>query len=285
MSASVCPSETNAARAARALAPIRVDGGFRIAVARGNGITRLADLEERGGWRVRFPDLADGTGLEAISINTGGGIIGGDRVRCAIDVASGHLTVASQAAERIYRSLGPAATIETVMTLGDGVQLDWLPQETILFSGARLQRRYDVEMAETAQLLMVETMVFGRTASGEVVRDGSLRDQWRVRRGGKLIFAEAIRLDGDMHVHLQGQAIGDGARAMALLLLVARDAEARIDGLRAILDGTELDCGVSAWNGMLCVRVIARDAARLRQAVVRVAEAAMGRRMPRVWSL
>ncbi|MFM9942259.1 MAG: urease accessory protein UreD [Hyphomicrobiaceae bacterium] len=285
MSASVCPFETGSSRAARELASIRVDGGFRIAVAHADGRTRVTDLEERGGWRVRFPELADGGDLEAISINTGGGILGGDHVRSAIEVESGHLCVASQAAERIYRSLGPPAIIETSMALGDGARLDWLPQETILFSSARLQRRYDVAMATTAQLLMVETIVLGRTASGEAVRDGSLSDQWRVHRGGKLIFAEATRLAGDMHTHMQGPAIGDGARAMAVVLLVAPMAEHKLETVRAVCNGAELDCGVSAWNGMLTARLMARDAAALRQTVVRVAEAAMGRRLPRVWSL
>lgn len=262
-----------------------MDGGFHIAVSQTDGTTRLADLEERGGWRIRFPEIGGERRLEAVSINTGGGIIGGDRVDCAIEVESGHLSLATQAAERIYRSLGPAARIDARLSIGaDGV-LEWLPQETILFSGARLQRRYDIEMAASARLLMLEMIVLGRTASGERVRDGSLNDQWRVRRDGKLIFAEAIRLDGDMHTHMQRAAIGEGARAMALLLLVAPGAEEQIDLLRATFANAEIDCGASAWNGMLTARLIARDTAMLRQAAARAAEVLMGRQMPRVWSL
>ena len=285
MFAGASPYNSEAAGAATALAGVRVRGGFRIACRYQDGATRVSDLDESGGWRIRFPELHHTRHIEAVSINTGGGIIGGDHIACQIAADSGHLVVASQAAERIYRSLGPPARITSTFTLGGGANLDWLPQETILFSGARLHRSYDVTMADTARLLMVESIILGRTASGEAVRDGGLNDQWRIRRGGRLVYAEALRVEGDMHTHLLRAATGGEARALATLLFVAPDAADRLALVRATTENCELDCGVSAWNGMLVARFVARDAARLRQCLVKAVQAVSDRALPRVWSL
>lgn len=286
MSADAFRSSDAGAATARALARVRVTGGYRVGVRADGSVTRLADLEERGGWRVRFPDPPDGSSVEAVSVNTGGGIIGGDRVRAQIDVAGGHLVATTQAAERIYRSLGPDAEVESTLDVAAGATLAWLPQETILFEGARLKRRLDVAVGATGRVLLVESVVLGRTASGERLRSGALEDRWRVRREGTLIFADTLRLGGDIDAHMSRAAVGGGARAMALVLLVAPDADEKLGTARSAMGAAdEVDCGASAWNGMLSVRFMARDARLLRGAVVRVIEALRGTTMPRVWSL
>ena len=285
MSDAAFPSEGEAGRAAHALAAIRVAGGVRVGVAaREDSGTRLAILEERGGYRVRFP-TPERSGVEAVVINIGGGVVGGDHVRLEIQVSGGDLTVATQAAERMYRSLGPSAEIDVALDVGPGARLDWLPQETILFSGARLRRRFNVSLAATSRLLMVESLVFGRTASGEVLGDGLLQDQWRVRRDGRLVFAEAMRLECNLTQLLARNAIGSGATAAAVLLLVGPDAEDFRDPVRASLAGARCDCGVSAWNGMLTVRMLGRVASDLRAEVAVVTQLLACRALPRVWSL
>lgn len=285
MFASASRSSPTAVEAAAALSCVRVEGGYGIGVAQDGGSTRLVSLEERGGWRLRFPHIEAGTPIEAVSINTGGGIVGGDRIGCDVTVESGHLRLASQAAERIYRSLGPAAEVSTRLRAGPGSVLEWLPQETILFSGARLARRLDVAITASSRLLMVEMIVLGRTASGETVRDGALNDQWRVRRDGRLIFAEAFRIDGDIAATMERPSIGGGARASALLLHAAPDADHHLDRVREVLANSSCDSGASAWNGLLAVRAVARDTAELRRLVCASATAISGRPMPRVWSL
>lgn len=285
MFAGASPSEPVATTTAAALAGVRVRGGLRIACCYRDAETRITDLEENGGWRMRFPELHHRQFIEAVSINTGGGIIGGDHVSSSIDVAGGHLVLTTQAAERIYRSLGPPAHITADISLGPGAALDWLPQETILFSGSALSRRYDITMTGTSRLLLLEQIILGRTASGETLHQGQLDDQWRIRRDGRLVFAEAIRLNGDVHAHMLRAATGGAARAIATLLLMGPDAEERLDAVRASISGADLDCGASTWNGILVARFVARDAALLRRCLVTAAQAASGRAMPRVWSL
>jgi len=169
MSGAGCRSEVEAGEAARALAPVRVRGGARLrCVATAEGTTRLADLAESGGYRLRFP-TTHARHLEAVQINTGGGVAGGDVVRFAAEVSPGADVVwSTQAAERIYRSSGLTSRIEVSLAVGGAARLDWLPQETILFSGARLARRIAADVAPDASLLLAETVVFGRVASNEV---------------------------------------------------------------------------------------------------------------------
>ena len=131
-------------------------------------------------------------------INTAGGMAGGDRFSIEPVARRGRALLAgTAAAEKIYRSTGAdSAVAHEARRRRPGAMLAWLPQETILFDRARLSRRIDVDLRRMPRLVMAEAIVFGRSAMGEVVQKAALLDRWRVRRGGKLIFAENMRLDG-----------------------------------------------------------------------------------------
>jgi urease accessory protein len=109
-----------------------------------------------------------------------------------------------------------------------------------------------------------------------------LRDLIQIRRGGELLLHDAIRLDGEVDRVLERTAIADGARAVATLVFVAPDAEARLDAVREAL--TAIDYGASAWNGMLIARILASDGASSRRSVMAVLSVLRdGRPLPRVW--
>src|SRR5260370_30305971 len=92
------------------------------------------------------------------------------------------------------------------LDIAAGGELAWLPQETILFDRARLRRTIEVDLAANARLLLAEAVIFGRSGMGETVADGFLLDRWRVRRGGRLIHAETLRLDGTIAAKLAQSA-------------------------------------------------------------------------------
>src|SRR6476660_8268390 len=185
----------------------RARGAVRFDVHLFEGITRRRHLHESGSLRVRFPS-PESEGLSAVFVNTAGGIAGGDRFD--IDIATGEgsrLAVTTAAAEKVYRAQGPSAQLNIALRLAAGSHLAWLPQETILFDRARVLRRIDIDIAESASLLLCEIVVFGRAAMGERMMHGEFIDHWRMRRGGRLAFAETVRLDGDIGKKLASPAI------------------------------------------------------------------------------
>jgi urease accessory protein len=163
-----------------------------------DGATRRRELHESGSLRVRFPS-PEQKGLSAVFVNTAGGVAGGDRFDIDIVAADGaHLTVTTAAAEKVYRSHGPEAQVNIALRAGADARLAWLPQETIVFDRARVARRIDIDLSPTASLLLCEIVVFGRAAMGETMTHGSFIDRWQMRIGGKLVFAETVRLDGNI---------------------------------------------------------------------------------------
>jgi urease accessory protein len=267
---------------ARALEPVRTVGGLKARYVFTDGATRIDTLTEYGGYRLRFP-TTHAAHIESSQINTGGGVVGGDSLVFELDAGAGAEAVHTTAtAERIYRSLGPPALIDVTLKLGPSARLDWLPQETILYSGARLSRRFEIDMASDAHLLMAEMAVFGRVAHGEVPGIGAFRDDWRIRRGARLVFAEAVRLEGNVADVLARPAIAADARSTGLVVAVSPDAEDRRDAVRAALADARSDCGVSAWHGMLIARFLGTPE-DVRRDIIRATEVLSGRAMPRVW--
>ncbi len=239
-------------------------------------------MAEAGGFRARFPH-AEGM-AETVLINTGGGMTGGDSARFSITAETGAAAlVTTQSAEKIYRSNGPDTQIDVDLDLHAASSLDWLPQETILFSGARLRRRLDVVMAGNARLLLAESTVFGRIASGETMGQGLFVDRWHVRRDGALIFAEALRFGEDIGRLLDRPALGGGARATATILYVAPDAESRLEEARQTLSDSACEAAATALNGMLLVRFLGPDATILRQAKIMFLRQFRGEEPPRLW--
>ena len=259
----------------------RATGRIALSVAADGGRTRRARVAEEGSLRVRFPNVT-GDPLEAVIVNTGGGMTGGDRFAVTLDVGEGASLVAgTTAAEKIYRSTGTDAAMDVTLSVAAGGRLCWLPQETILFDRARLARRIDIDLAEGASLVMAEAVVFGRAAMGEAIREGAWADRWRLRVGGKLVFAENVRLDGAIADKLAQPAAAAGGIALATVL-IAPGNEATLAAVRALEDQFTGEVGISAWNGIAVARLCAADGASLRHDLIALL-ASLGVSVPRLW--
>jgi urease accessory protein len=260
----------------------RARGSIVLAVRASAGVTRRSRLREEGPLRVRCPGPASAE-LEAVIVNTAGGVAGGDRFTLGVTVEpEARLIVTTAAAEKVYRTLAPEARIDVKLDVAAGGSLAWLPQETILFDRARLKRSIDVNLAEDARLVLAEAIVFGRSGMGEMVHDGFLFDRWRLRRGGRLMHAEALRLDGAVASRLAQPAVANGGIAVATVLVVPSD-EGTAAGVRALGDRFRGEVGVSAWNGLAAVRLCAADGEALRHDLVAVLAAVRGAPLPRLW--
>ena len=255
----------------------RAVGRIALAVENDGGRSRRVGLYEDGPLRARFPR---GPSLEAVIVNTAGGVAGGDRFAFDIEVgASAALTVTTAAAEKVYRALDDDATIDVKLRLRGGAALAWLPQETILFDNARLKRSIDIDAASDARLLVAEALVFGRTAMGEVVSQGRLIDRWRVRRAGELVFADTASLEGAIGAQLAQAAVAAGACAIGTVLAMPADAAA-LDRARALNFCGEV--GISTWSGFSLARLVARSGEDLRRDLALLLPA-LGGRLPRLW--
>ncbi|MGD0104040.1 MAG: urease accessory protein UreD [Rhodopila sp.] len=264
----------------------RAVGELRVAVKRFGTETVLDELRQVGCLKARFPRRIVSGWIDVVMLNTGGGVAGGDRLDVTLAVGVGaQATVAAQAAERFYRALAGdlPSRVRTQLSVAQGASLEWLPQETILFDRFALDRRLEVDLAaDDARFLGVETLVFGRAAMGERVREGWLRDLIRVRRGDELLLHDAIRLDGEIDAALKRQAVAGGANVVATMVYVAPDAGVKLDAVRAAVGVAE--AGASAWNGMLIARILGSDSASVRGTVIAaLAVLRESRPLPRVW--
>jgi urease accessory protein len=273
--------DSTSTTASAVFAANRARGAVVFDVHARDGVTRRGSLHESGSLRVRFPS-PEADGLSAVFVNTAGGVAGGDRFDVDITAGEGaRLTLTTAAAEKIYRATDRPAELAISLKLAAGARLAWLPQETILFDRAKVSRRIDIDVAKGASLLLCEMVVFGRTAMGERMQQGSFVDRWRVRIGGKLVYAETVRLEGAVGEKLAQPAIGKGAAAIATVLIVPGD-QALIERIRDAAKDFGGEVGLSAWNGFAMARFCAQDAARLRADMVAVLSRAGGP-LPRLW--
>jgi urease accessory protein len=271
-----------------------VHGVAEIGFARRNGETRLAHLYQRNPLRVLFPDLVAGDIPVAVMVTTSGGLVAGDKLRIeprAGPGAAAHIT--ASAAEKIYRSTGGTTEIVQTVSVETGGWLEFLPPETILFDGARLRREARLELMPGAGFLGGGILVFGRRARGEHFTHGFLHEGWQVHRDRKLIWGDALHLDGNIAAIMADPACFDGAAACATLILAPPDGDPRrfVDSAREAQQqsaGPELRAGITAVNGLLLARWLG-DPLVLRCAYADLAchlrAAAMGLppRLPRLW--
>jgi len=264
---------------------VRAQGQIRLSARRDGAVTRIVDLHEAGGFRCKFPRSS--THLDAVIVNAAGGLAGGDSLSIRVAAAdSADVVVSMTAAEKVYGSLGAETRISVGIQLGAEARLAWLPQEMILYDQSRLRRTLEVDMDPTARLVFCEMTVLGRQASGEVYSAASFGDSWSLRRGGRLVFADRVRLQGDIATLLARSGTGHGASAFATCLIAEPDVAERLDAARAALHSVPTDhveAAASAWDGLLVARFLASSGGALRRRVERFLRAFHQGSLPRVW--
>ncbi|MCC0034381.1 MAG: urease accessory protein UreD [Hoeflea sp.] len=274
----------------------RTRGGGRLSVKQSAGESRIDRLFQEGSARIRIPRVPRGSPLEAVLINTAGGLTGGDRMDWAFEAGEGaSMALATQACEKTYKAHGKSeARVSVQLKLNAESSLAWLPQETILFDRARLARSIEVDMAAGSRLLMVEPLVFGRLAMRESVVEGHFRDRWRIRLDGDLVHAEDMRLGPDIADVLARAAVAGGGLAVATVLMIAPEAEARLLAARQVIGTsggasflfTRRSGSAAPETGKLLARIVAADSYELRKVLVpliRLLNPQGG--MPKVWSI
>jgi len=269
----------------------RADGCGRIVLSARETGTYVEDVFERFPIRVMFPKNGHRVTEEAVLVNTAGGIAGGDRLECSVETLPGaSIAVTSQAAEKVYRALNEPAHIETKLKAHECTRLAWLPQETIIFNWARLHRTTEIELSSGSELLALEWLVMGRAAHGEVLVGGSITDGWRVKKDGRLIWADSFRVADETFAHLYRKALLSNCNAIATLVYFGPDLDRRLEFLREILLSLRCNCAVTQVAGLIVTRFAAEQSSDLKLALrsfLKQVELELGSgpfRVPKMWS-
>ena len=265
-------------------------GKFSRSLQRARGETRttlrngaLECLYHSGSAKALLP-RSYGPATEVVLVNTAGGITGGDTFgyECRADGSS--VTVTTQAAERAYRSSGKEpAHLDVRLVARNNAHLHWLPQETILFDHSSLARRIEVDLDRSSECLILESIVFGRHAMGETLNRCQFTDRWRIRQDGRLVHAEALRLDRDIGRCLSQSAGADGAQMTAVAVYVGPRSGQILADMQRVLGNVASRGAVSHWNGKVVMRMLARDTMTGKQDLARFLTAMGGVQVPRVW--
>jgi urease accessory protein len=246
----------------------RADGCGQIVLSGSEKGTRIMDIFQRSPIRIMFPRAGGGAVEEAVLVNTAGGIAGGDRLECDVTaLANASIAVTSQAAEKVYRALNEPARIATKLRACEAAKLAWLPQETIVFNWARVIRETEIELASGAELLALEWLVLGRTAHGEEVVGGQITDSWRVRKDGRLIWADSFRATDEIFPHLHRRALLSNCKAVGTLIYFGPYLDARLEFMRDIAPSLECYCASTSVGGLIIVRFAAEVSSDLRLAL------------------
>ena len=273
-----------------------VDGSATVSFRNRDGTTELSQLYQSDPLRVLFPRPEPHEPATGVLVTTSGGLVGGDRLDVTVTSGAGAAgRVLGQAAEKIYRSAGADSHINVRLEVERDGWLEWLPQETIVFENARLRRLTVADVAPGARLLAGEIVVFGRTAMGERVTGGLVRDAWDVYRDGRLVWADAVHIDEMLKATLKAPSGFDGAVAFASLVYVGDDAADRLATARELLAATgndsNLRAGATHLGDVLLVRWLGRETRRLRDAygnfwaAFRHRLAGYPQTMPRLWHI
>ncbi|MFN3641500.1 MAG: urease accessory protein UreD [Gemmobacter sp.] len=263
----------------------RSHGRAAVALSRRSGAIRLDGLVQEGSAKAFLPRVHRAV-PEVVFLNTSGGLTGGDRLALTVDLgASAQAVATTQTAERAYAAGGAAASVTVAAQVGAGGRLDWLPQETILYEGSDLDRQTTIDLAADATCLMAEMVILGRHAMGETLREARLRDARVVRRAGRPVWAETLRLDAGTLARGGDAAVLGGARAFAVIALIGPEAEDALPRLRAALDLPGVEAAASAWDGKCVARLMAPAGWPLRRAVARTLAALREGPLPRVWQI
>src|SRR5215813_5406020 len=253
------PSDTDLQRAA---------GGGRVVLSGSDNGTRIVDVFQRSPIRIMFPTSGGSAVEEAVLINTAGGIAGGDRLECGVTaLADASIAVTSQAAEKVYRALSEPACISTKLKACGAAKLAWLPQETIAFNWARLSRETEIDLSSGAELLALEWLVLGRAAHGEEMVGGHITDSWRVKKDGRLIWADSFRATNEMFPHLHRKALLSNCKAVGTLIYFGPDPDRRLEFLRDMAPSLECHCAATSAGGLIIVRFAAKVASDLKLAL------------------
>lgn len=265
--------------------------GFALAGKR----TVLRENRHRGPLRVQKALYPEGDAVcQAILLHPPSGIAGGDHLAISAGIGAGaHAQLTTPGAGKWYRSGGAEASQCITFTVGEGATLEWLPQESIVFDGARARMQTRVSLAADSCYIGWDILCLGRAAAGERFENGRFDLFFRVDRENRPIWLERGGFDGNDPM-LSSPAGWAGATVCGTLLCtfpeLPQQAANLLEACRKIVPVDGANHGLSALPGMVVARYLgdSSEAARLWFAdlwgILRPACCGRPAVIPRIWN-
>lgn len=248
--------------------------------------TTLARREHRGPLTVQRPFYPEGGVCHVYLLHPPGGVVAGDCLTIEAMVEhDAQALITTPAAGKFYRSGGGEARQTIHLAVAENACLEWLPQETIVYDGARLNATTYIELAEQSRFIGWEITALGRPAAGEGFSEGHAKLAWRIHCGGRLHYLERQYLDAEAFQARWGLS---GHSACGTMFVYP----ATPVHLAAVQDliGEEPNLGVTLIEGLLICRALNRRADLLKGYFERVWGLVRGDVMgkevclPRIWA-
>jgi len=195
---------------------------------------QISKFFQSGSAKVFYPKCHDEI-KELVLVNTAGGLTSGDEFSYNIDINNqSSVFVTTQTAERAYKGLEKSSNIKVELSIDRSSNLYWIPQELILFNNCNLRRDINVNVKGCSNFLLAETTIFGRTAMGEYLEEGTFIDNWRIYEDTKLLHAEALNLIGNIKEQLSKIASTNSGVAICNIFVCGKNFLNNEDELKKI---------------------------------------------------
>ena len=231
--------------------------------------TILSDCRHRGPLRVQKALYPEGEAVcQAIVLHPPSGIAGGDQLRIAAAVGqAAHAQLTTPGAGKWYRSAGTEASQTLDFSVAENATLEWLPQETIVFDGARCRMDTRIALADSSRYLGWEILCLGRRAAGERFAHGHLSLHTRIERQGNVVWLERGQLTGNDPL-LDSISAWAGASVCATLQATVPagfEVAPLLEACRSLEPADQALHGITALRGLLVARYLGHssEAARL----------------------
>ncbi|PHV35456.1 urease accessory protein [Janthinobacterium sp. BJB312] len=265
---------------------------LRLGFALHDGVSRLVERTHSGPLRVQKPLYPEGDAVcHAIIIHPPGGVVGGDQLAVDATVGEGaHALLTSPGAAKWYRANGHVSGQHIVLRAGSGAAIEWLPQESIFFDQACVRLRHEVELAPAASYIGCDIVCLGRSASGEIFNTGSISQQVRIRRGGKLLWWEQGVLAGGGALMASPLGLGGHTVCATLIAIGAPISAAVLAAVREIAVPVGAAFGATHMKSLVVVRLLCGDSEAARRIMLAAWQllrpAMLGRDavVPRIWN-
>ncbi|WP_339469595.1 urease accessory protein UreD [Pseudomonas capeferrum] len=257
---------------------------LQLRFSRRDDVTRLGARRHFGPLLVQRPFYPEGAPCHVYVLHPPGGIVAGDRLELDIHLEPGsHALLTMPGASKFYRSIGPTARLAQRFHLGADSTLEWLPQDSIFFAGARASLDSRFTLAPGARLLAWETLCLGRPVMNERFDHGALDSRLHIEMPDDPGLYERLRIEGGQLDKLAGHPL--------LATFCATPADpALLEHVRALLDELDSPAGATLLGSLLVIRLLDHDNQHLQHTlqrlwhVLRPAVIGLPACPPRIWA-